>query len=335
MRSNREYWLDHLKIFACVLVALGHFFQSMTAANIIEASHMYECFNKTIYYFHVPLFFICSGYLYQKTCEINGLSEWKDNVFRKVITLGIPYLTFSTITWLLKTIFSSSVNRQIGGLVDTLVFHPTSPYWYLYCLLFIFVITPTIKNKTYFKLVIVLSVIGKILSCSGIKAGVYAFDIVLANEIWFVLGMVLFLQRMKLSKLRISCAAVSGILFIIFSVIVYWNSVQNGFVSFVLGLLACFSCVTLFMSNVNHEKKILTSLAKYTMPIFLMHTIFAAPVRIVLMKLGVANIIVHVILGLGISFAGPIIAAEIMERYIGMDFFVYPGKYIKFKRLNS
>lgn len=68
------------------------------------------------------------------------------NVAKKVLALGIPYVTFSTATWVLKKAFSSSVNNQIGGLGDTLLFHPASPYWYLYALFFIFLLTPTFKS---------------------------------------------------------------------------------------------------------------------------------------------------------------------------------------------
>lgn len=70
-------------------------------------------------------------------------------------------------------------------------------------------------------------------------------------------------------------------------------------------------------------------LAKYTMPIFLMHTLFAAPLRSVLLKVGVTNSVAHVVLGLGISFAGPIIAAWIMKKTKWMEFFLYPNKLIR------
>ena len=55
-------------------------------------------------------------------------------------------MTFSTATWVLKKVFSSSVNDQVGGLGNTLLFHPASPYWYLYALFFIFLVTPTFST---------------------------------------------------------------------------------------------------------------------------------------------------------------------------------------------
>nr|AMK55389.1 hypothetical protein AALO17_22550 [Faecalibaculum rodentium] len=70
-------------------------------------------------------------------------------------------------------------------------------------------------------------------------------------------------------------------------------------------------------------------LAKYTMPIFLMHTLFAAPMRSILMKIGIENTVIHVVLGLGISFVGPIMAACIMKKTEWLEFFLYPNKFIR------
>ena len=60
-----------------------------------------------------------------------------------------------------------------------------------------------------------------------------------------------------------------------------------------------------------------------------MHTLFAAPLRSILMKIGIENAVIHVVLGLGISFAGPIIAAWIMKKTKWLEFFLYPNKFIR------
>ena len=133
---TREKWVDDVKVIACILVVLGHFFQSMTKANILPENDLYKWFNTTIYYFHVPLFFICSGYLYQKYSKVNDFKSWKKNVAKKALALGVPYVTFSTATWVLKTVFSSSVNDQIGGLGDTLLFHLLPIGIYMHCFSF-------------------------------------------------------------------------------------------------------------------------------------------------------------------------------------------------------
>ena len=328
--KTREKWVDDVKVIACILVVLGHFFQSMTKANILSENDLYEWFNTTIYYFHVPLFFICSGYLYQKYSKVNSVSSWCKNVAKKGIALGVPYATFTTATWVLKKLFSSSVNDQIGGLGDTLFLHPTSPYWYLYALFFIFLVTPTFSSVKAAAVGLVVAIVVKGLILTGGGYSVYAVSTVLSNEIWFVLGMSICVFNVQLKGRKVQ-GMICGVLFIILSIMVYTAEISSSAVSFVMGLLAC---VAVIMMVAGFEEKFgrgMDFLAKYTMPIFLMHTLFAAPLRSILMKIGIENAVIHVVLGLGISFAGPIMAAWIMKKTKWLEFFLYPNKFVKIR----
>lgn len=175
MSSKREVWVDYIKVFACVLVVLGHFFQSMVKAAILPENDLYTWFNTTIYYFHVPLFFICSGYLYQKYSVVNSWLSWKQNVIKKAVVLGIPYFVFSFATWLLKSVFAGAVNTEIGGLGYTLFIHPTAPYWYLYILFLIFLLTPTVKSVRSAVALTALALIAKIAKIIGGGTAYYRF----------------------------------------------------------------------------------------------------------------------------------------------------------------
>ena len=325
---TREKWVDGVKVIACILVVLGHFFQSMTKANILPENDLYEWFNTTIYYFHVPLFFICSGYLYQKYSKVNSVGSWYRNVAKKVLALGVPYATFTTATWVLKKVFSSSVNDQIGGLGETLFFHPTAPYWYLYALFFIFLVTPTFNSVKAAAVGLVVALAAKGLILTGGGYSIYAVSTVLSNEIWFVLGMSICAFNVQLKGRKVQ-GMICGVLFIILSIMVYTAEISSSAVSFIMGLLAC---VAVIMMVAGFEEKLgrgMEFIAKYTMPIFLMHTLFAAPLRSILMKIGIENAVIHVVLGLVISFAGPIIAAWIMKKTKWLEFFLYPNKFIR------
>lgn len=96
--KEREKWVDGVKMFACILVVLGHFFQSMVKANILLDTAMHRWFEQSIYMFHVPLFFICSGYLYQRYSEVSNIKAWQRNVLKKLKALGIPYVIFTCVT---------------------------------------------------------------------------------------------------------------------------------------------------------------------------------------------------------------------------------------------
>ena len=123
-----------------------------------------------------------------------------------------------------------------------------------------------------------------------------------------------------------------GLLFIILSIVVYTAEISGSVISFTMGLLAC---VAIILMVADFEKKFgrgMDFLAKYTMPIFLMHTLFAAPMRSILIKVGIENAVIHVVLGLGISFVGPIIAAWIMKKTKWLEFFLYPNQFLNARK---
>lgn len=318
MEKKRDYWIDNVKVVACVLVVLGHFFQSMVKAGIIEDNSLYQWFNTTIYYFHVPLFFICSGYLYQKYSRVNSVDSWFRNVLKKGLALGVPYFTFSTVTWVLKTVFSGSVNEQIGGLGSILFLHPTAPYWYLYCLFFIFLITPTFVSKETSFIGLTFAFAMKLVSLAGGGTSIYAIDVIFDNEIWFMLGMSM--NWLELNWVKPQYGALTFTFFLVLSVL----PLKFTGMSFVLGLIACTGVVMML-----YKTKENSHLSYYMLPIFLMHTIFAAPVRSLLLKMGIRSTAIHITAGLMISFAGPILAAIVMSKVKYLDFFLYPGKYKK------
>ena len=303
----------------------------MTKANILPESDLYKCFNTTIYYFHVPMFFICSGYLYQKYSKVNSVSSWCKNVAKKALALGVPYATFTIATWVLKKVFSSSVNDQIGGLGDTLFLHPTAPYWYLYALFFIFLVTPTFSSVKAAAVGLIVALAAKVLILTGGGYSVYAVSTVLSNEIWFVLGMSICAFNVQLKGQKVQ-GTIFGMLFIILSIVVYATEIGGSAISFAMGLLACVAVILMVADYEGRFGKCMDFLAKYTMPIFLMHTLFAAPLRSILMKVGIENAVIHVVLGLGISFVGPIIAAWIMKKTKWLEFFLYPNQFLNARK---
>lgn len=305
----------------------------MIKANIMPANDLYKWFNQTIYLFHVPLFFICSGYLYQKLSHVDSFGSWKKNIERKALVLGVPYFTFSTATWLLKLLFSKSINNGVEeNLFSMLFLHPVSPYWYLYALFLIFLVTPTFKSIPMAITGLIIALIGKMITFTqGIT--VYAASTVLTNEIWFVIGMCLAVSTLKLSKKWKNVGIILGVFFLSASVVTYVAEIRISGISFLLGVVACAAVIamTIGVDNERKQRSLFVSLAKYTMPIFLMHTLFAAGVRSILLKCAIDSAVIHVVIGILISFLGPIIAAKIMEKIKFLEFILYPGKFIKIK----
>jgi len=336
--QSREQWVDNVKLFACILVTLGHFFQSMVNSSILPETFLYSWFNRTIYFFHVPLFFLCSGYLYQKKAEKKRRGAF---LMQKGIALLVPYVAFPTLSWLLKEVFAGSVNRQNAGFLHTLLVKPLSPYWYLYTLLFIFLVVPRFAGKKEAAYGGICAVCLKGLRVLGnVETGIYAVDGVMDNMIWFVLGMLLCLVPERMIWDMAKRKVLGGISAGVFLAESLWISAADFQLSLIDPIMGIWGCVTVVLlmrycsvgGSVCSMAKLLSS---YTMPIFLMHTIFAAGFRAVLLKIGIITPIIHVVLGVIVSFAGPIMAAMVMEK-LKLDFLMYPGKYfVKVKHKES
>jgi hypothetical protein len=261
---NREAWPDAVKIVACILVVLGHLTQSMVKSDIMPADSLYGWFQMTIYTFHVPLFFICSGYLYQSFTRMESAIDWWFNVRKKLLVLGMPYFVFTGITLAMKAVAGDAVNNVAEyGAVETLFLNPTAPYWYLYALFFMFLTTPVARNECGITTTVAVACGAKVISFSGITENI-------SFSVW-------------------------------------------------IGPKAA-------------ESREFQLCRDETMPVYLMHTICAGPIRIVLLRVGVTAAVLHMVLGLIGSFAGPAFAMWLMERLRPLDFFVYPSRYVKLKR---
>lgn len=337
--DKRIQWIDNIKIFGCIFVVLDHFSQSMVASGITKVNAVFIWFMYTIYFFHVNLFFIASGYLYQRFSKIDSLNSYGKNVLKKLIILGVPYFVFTTCTVLMKTIFSEDVNYKAGSLVDALFVSPIAPYWYLFTLFFMFVFIPVFHSKKVFIPVFAVSIILRIFipeiseafkEAAGFELP-YFISSTAKNAVWFLLGMSFPLFKWeKHLKIQISWLIVA--VFLIISLCVqHWKTLlNNDAFMFIVSMLGCIGLCGVFYGakSSNKVSKISIFCIQYTLPVYLMHTICASGVRILLFKLGISSPFMHIPLGVIATFALPIIAAFIMRKLRPLNILFEPGKYL-------
>lgn len=338
-KSQKRYvWVDYIKIFAYLLVVFGHLYMSMMAGGWIKETARYYCWPvQTIYTFHVPLFFICSGFLYQSS---NKNKEWTlekhvKNVKRKWLALGVPYFTFSIITLVLKIVFSSEVNNQATPILRTLFIEPIAPYWYLYTLFFLFCIVLYFKDKQLMKKIFVGAVFFKVLYVVWL-CNFNLPDIVnkiLANLVWFLLGMLI--SEIYMSKTLIKDWMNVVILGVGLGIswIYYSKPLENNVLQFVIGSCMIFPILYFFMSiSPDKEGRFVHKLNQYFMPVYVLHTIIAAMLRSILLKIGIANFLLHFSIELIASILIPIVIYEIASKNWILLFWFEPVKALKMKR---
>lgn len=123
--TDRKKWLDIAKGIGIIAVVIGH--SGSKEANLL-------------YWFHMPLFFVISGFLFKPCLDWKSLLSW---VNKRVRQLLIPYISFLglivvvefylnnkyfNLYEIIKAFFSNLFpgGRFIGGFY--------TPFWFITCL---------------------------------------------------------------------------------------------------------------------------------------------------------------------------------------------------------
>ena len=136
--GSRFYFIDIARIYGIVLVYYGHFIESYMKAGSPVAAIQY----KFIYSFHMPLFFILSGYIARE--QLNNI-DFSLYLKRKAASRLVPYL-FLSILLIIPTFWTTdntvgldlnTVDGYVKGISVTLLAgfpYFNIPTWFLICL---------------------------------------------------------------------------------------------------------------------------------------------------------------------------------------------------------
>ena len=331
-RKSRILWIDYLKAFACILVVIGHLLQSFQKAGIDPYVSVTSFINWFIYLFHMPLFIAISGYLYFKGKQPQNYIDYKKFALKKIINLLVPYFVFYLLFIGINIVFSQSVNNPMGlneliGIIN----NPIAPYWYLYALVSIFIFIPLLEKicNNNEKIICTILFLLKLLSFI-IKTQIYIIDSIMNFGIYFYIGK--FIANKENNKVDNTIQAIGNlILYIIFALVYSYNQVNISFIGeiirFIFAVLGIIVFVKIFR-NVN-KSKFLDTIKEYTFQIYLLHTIFAAGIRIILLKLGIDNYFIHFTVGFIFSLYIPVIISIVSNKIKYTNIFFYPIKTIE------
>ena len=138
---------NYLKGLAILLMFIGH----AATPTFLKRPLSYEIVVQFIYSFHMPLFFIVSGFLAVKSININFRNDYFLLLKKIIIKLGVPYVVIALITNIALNIASGNIT--INGFIEsikTTIFYPElgamGALWFLYALLIISILTPIITK---------------------------------------------------------------------------------------------------------------------------------------------------------------------------------------------
>ena len=322
---ERNVLVDRLKGYACFLVLFGHVIMGIRLAGI-DIPEFFWGTEKFIWSFHVALFLFLSGVVYIACGEWKSKKTKSGFILYKLYNLGIPYIAFSVVYILINSL----VGEANTGFEVSDIFYiwktPVAQYWYLYALFFLFCIwtffSGIIKNW-HITLIVVL--IGYLAPLFGIPLG--SLDVVFYSALAFGVGT--FVNFKNLTKLPDRAKWLIVLTHIAVGVVlVLLDIIEAPFIKELMILFGIYSSI-MFISIIQNLKLIshfLDFLSKHSFQIYLLHTIFTAGIRIILLRMNIAQWWIHVILGTVCGLVFSVLAALIAKKVKFLNFFFFPAK---------
>ena len=127
---RRAAWIDHARGIAIILVVYGHCIRGLLAAGLVDGS-AHLTIDYLIYGFHMPLFFFISGVLGVRTALQGGWPFW-----RRLRMIAWPYVLWMSFELALLSALGNMTNMGAFSFgVNTYLYEPVSPFWFLYAVL--------------------------------------------------------------------------------------------------------------------------------------------------------------------------------------------------------
>ena len=328
MKEERNKLVDMLKGYACFLVVLVHVIMGIRKADVHVPFYNVglEFFLNS---FQVELFMFLSGYVYNVTGGWKKKGTRLKFLWNKLLNLGVPYLTFSILYIMINTVLGrGNVNTEYSvGNILMLWKAPIAQYWFLYNLLFLF-IEFVVLDKWLKKWQITLIICAIQIVCAYYDISILQpFNYFVNMALYFGVGVCvseLRIGEMDKQKQVIIVLAHIGMICAVLQLGVELSVIGISLLAFV-GIAASICFISIVAKNSTIEF-LLLEICKYSFPIYLIHTIFTAGIRIIMIKMGIDNYFVHVIVGLLFGIMIPIFVARVSEKNSVAMFCFYPSK---------
>ena len=255
--QSRAEWIDVCRGIGIWLVILGH-------CN--------PPFNKYIYSFHMPLFFILSGYLFKK----RNLSIHANKM---VIRYIVPYFVLCIINLIMQMIKDGGhgfLKYAIGILYSrgTTEWMPNcSPLWFMTCItcaLFIYNLILSVKNvKIHFVLIVLCALISYNLYLLGVPKLPWNIDTALMSLVFLYCGTILKKYDkcfLKISPLLIVVFGMAGIIsaYLNSETVNFDNNCYGNLFLMIMSAVSISLCIIYFVRKMDSLPKIFSFYGRHT-----------------------------------------------------------------------
>lgn len=285
MNSKRMVWIDLLKILACFLVIINHCIGNIFNFSKEINTTIFYCINFSLCKIAVPIFIMITGALL-----LNKNSNYRD-MLKKILRIIIPLLLLSYIIYIKNNDFNI-INFVKSFLKEPVIY----PYWYLYMLISLYLVTPFIQkmianfNNKDFICFILVCLIFPLLFETSFKIFNYSisnmFYICVFSKIIGIYVLGYFLSTCNIKKMYKNISIISFImLMILYFLTFYIPYIKVGQISYlfdnydclfaVIGGACIFYLFRYIFKKENYKYfKIISIVSSCTFGIYLFHYLF-------------------------------------------------------------
>lgn len=302
MQSARIAWLDVARTLGIVLVVFGHLERGLMSAQILS-SPIWQQIDFMIYTFHMPLFFYLSGMNVRSSRDKPGFFE------RRAKGIILPYIVFSLLQGGAQVVMAGHTNGNLSW-QDLLLLpvHPIAPFWFLYVLLIYVALVSLFRPSWIFMLVAIVMT-----ALSPLAQG-YKFWPLFQVLYFFSFYMVGVLFQAP--RLPGWCGPIAILVWAAtcFVALKQGVPVDNYYALYMLPAAVGGSIGLIWISQRLEALQGLNRIGRNVIAIYVMHILAASGTRIILMKLGLDQAALHLIIGLAAGIVLPLVALWGMQK---------------------
>ncbi len=339
--NTNKKWIVILRVLSCLCVVLFHVRNSYGKDSVKIDGMNYPIYLSALANilerFHVPVFFAVSGYLYnftkKRNCIKNWLERYRGLVIKKIVTLGIPYFTFSIAYICMNSFMKNQVNTYYGWDTVPVLYRVTvAQYWYLHSLFIMFLITPIIeiivRDKHWIGICISIAfnVFSIVFDCGFLtNFARYYFCFWIGYYISGIPSLEEVVAKIK-PYIWLILIIIGSAVFLVFNGSEYDYIADWLFTAFMI-IMLLFGAISVCCRYYIPEW--ISKFSEYTLHIYLIHTWIIGVMRVGLRSFGVYNIWLHILF----DFIGGVIISLVISIIIKkckyLDFFIEPGRYLR------
>lgn len=315
--KSRIHWIDYAKGIGIFLVVFGHVLIGMRVAAFTTFPDWIDQTIFYIYTFHMPLFFLLSGFVFPITKDKSLVGFTQSSI----INIFVPYLIWNIVFALLKNISPSPVNVPVSlADIPTVILHPVQHFWFLPYLFFIRFLYWGAERAAGARGREIFAVVT---TAWYVIASAFSLDFGGTIDPRFYMGMAFFGLGCLLEPRgglltaahRFTALLGAVVLWFGLALLLHLNGIGaiKPFAALV-GVVAVVSLALLLPAPHTRWTQVLGFLGEASLAIYVSHGVFAAAVRIFLVKLHVVSIPVHIVLGTVAGLVFPVFLVLLANR---------------------